>query len=78
MTQLKTKVAMGGGGSADGGDDTVEVAGVKLARRKVADLDKDALRGLADSLKAKIKSGVVVLARRTTARCRSSSPSRPT
>jgi alanyl-tRNA synthetase len=35
---------------------------VKLARRKVVDLDKDALRGLADSLKAKIKTGVVVLA----------------
>ena len=35
---------------------------MKLARRKVSDLDKDALRGLADSLKAKIKSGVVVLA----------------
>ena len=61
MTQLKTKVAMGGGAGAET-DDTVEVAGVKLARRKVADLDKDALRGLADSLKAKIKSGVVVLA----------------
>jgi alanyl-tRNA synthetase len=28
----------------------------------VADLDKDALRGLADSLKAKVKSGVVVIA----------------
>jgi alanyl-tRNA synthetase len=38
------------------------VSGVTLARRKVADLDKDALRGLADSLKARIKSGVVVLA----------------
>ena len=60
VTQLKTKVAMGGGGSD--ADDTVEVAGVKLARRKVADLDKDALRGLADSLKVKIKSGVVVIA----------------
>ena len=43
---------MGGGGRRRHGDDTVEVAGVKLARRKVADLDKDALRGLADSLKA--------------------------
>jgi alanyl-tRNA synthetase len=64
VTQLKTKAAMGGG--ADGGgptaDDTMEVAGVRLARRKVSDLDKDALRGLADSLKAKIKSGVVVIA----------------
>ena len=35
---------------------------MKLARRKVSDLDKDALRGLADSLKAQIKSGVVILA----------------
>src|SRR5262249_43481626 len=35
---------------------------VKLARRRVGDLDKDALRNLADTLKAKIKSGVVVLA----------------
>ena len=61
VTQLKTKVAMGGGASAES-DDTIDVAGIKLARRKVADLDKEALRGLADSLKAKIKSGVVVLA----------------
>jgi len=59
-TQLKTKLAMGGG--EGGGDDIVEISGVKLARRKVADLDKDALRGLADSLKAKMKTGVVVLA----------------
>ena len=64
MTQLKTKVAMGGGAGSTA-DDTVEVAGVKLARRKVADLDKEALRGLADSLKAKITSGVVVLASAT-------------
>ena len=59
---MKTKLAMGGGGATTEGDDTVDVNGVKLARRKVADLDKDALRGLADSLKAKIKSGIVVLA----------------
>ena len=51
-----------GGGSDGGTDDTVEIGGVKLARRKVADLDKDALRGLADSLKAKVVSGVVVIA----------------
>ena len=65
LTQLKTKVALGGGGTAAAADDTVDVGGVKLARRKVADLDKDALRGLADSLKAKITSGVVVLASAT-------------
>jgi alanyl-tRNA synthetase len=68
VTQLKTKLAMGGGaaaGTSGGGQDTIEIAGVTLARRKVADLDKDALRGLADSLKAQIKSGVVVLASTT-------------
>ena len=61
VTQLKTKLAMGGGTSADEGD-TTDVAGVKLARRKVSGLDKDALRGLSDSLKARVKSGVVVIA----------------
>ena len=41
ITQLKTrKIAMGGGTGSAGGDDAVVVAGVKLARRKVADLDK--------------------------------------
>jgi alanyl-tRNA synthetase len=63
VVQLKTKLAMGGG-SADP-DDAIDVGGVKLARRKVGDLDKDALRGLADSLKARIGSGVVVLASAT-------------
>src|SRR6185295_12997426 len=62
VTQLKTRIAMGGGGAADGGDDAIEINGVTLARRRVSGLDKDALRGLSDSLKAKIKSGVVVLA----------------
>ena len=61
VSDLRMKAAMGGGGSAEAAD-TVEVAGVQLIRRKVADLDKDALRGVVDSLKAKIKSGIVVLA----------------
>jgi alanyl-tRNA synthetase len=61
VAQLKMKLAMGGGSSTET-DETVEVLGVKLARRRVSDLDKDSLRGLADSLKAKIKSGVIVLA----------------
>ena len=62
VSQLKTKLAMGGGSVGNEGGDIVEVAGVKLARRSVAGLDKDALRGLADSLKAAVKSGVVVIA----------------
>jgi alanyl-tRNA synthetase len=61
-SQLKTKLAMGGGESSPSRADTTEVAGVRLARRKVEGLDKEALRSLADSLKATIKSGVVVLA----------------
>ena len=61
VTQLKTKLAMGGGTAQTEGDAT-DVAGVKLARRKVEGLDKDALRSLADSLKGTIKSGVVVIA----------------
>jgi len=63
VTQLKTKLAMGGGASTgDAASDVVDVAGVKLVRRKVSDLEKDALRALADSLKSQIKSGVVVIA----------------
>ena len=59
LTKRKSEAAFRGLSEAL---DEVEVAGVKLARRKVSDLDKDALRGVADSLKAKIKSGIVVLA----------------
>ncbi len=78
LTRARTKLAMGRVGPAGADDPgepgrpgslgspgiegTVDIAGVKLARRKVTDFDKDALRGLADSLKAQIKSGVVVLA----------------
>ncbi len=60
VSQLKTRLAMGGGaGSHEEG--TIEVAGVRLARRKASDLDKSALRNLADSLKAAVQSGVVVI-----------------
>jgi alanyl-tRNA synthetase len=62
LSQTRTKLAMGGASSAGTADEPLDVGGVMLARRRVADLDKDALRNLADSLKAKIKSGVVVIA----------------
>jgi alanyl-tRNA synthetase len=67
VSQLKTRLAMGAGGAegAAAQDHATEVAGVKLARRKVADLDKDALRNLADTLKTQIKSGIVVIASTT-------------
>jgi alanyl-tRNA synthetase len=62
LMQLRTKLAMGGGYSATGTNEAVEISGVKLARRKAEDLDKEGLRQLADALKAQIKSGVVVIA----------------
>jgi alanyl-tRNA synthetase len=61
VQELKIKAALGGNSSSEGGE-VEDVAGVKAIFRSVAGLDKAALRELADSLKAKIKSGVVVLA----------------
>jgi alanyl-tRNA synthetase len=58
-------LALGGGAARDDADGIVNINGIKLARRKVSDLGKEALRGLADSLKARLKSGVVVLASAT-------------
>jgi len=59
--QLKTKLALGGGGSAKD-DDQVEVAGATLIAREVKDVDKESLRALADTLKSRLKTGIVVLA----------------
>ena len=53
---------MGGGpaGAADGS--TVEFDGVTVVGRRVSNLEKGALRTLADSLRDRIPSGVVVVA----------------
>ena len=60
--QLQMKVALGGGGRAATGDDVQDVDGVKLVARRVEGLEKGALRGLSDSLRDRLGSGVVVLA----------------
>jgi len=70
VEQLKMKVALGGGQarSAVTGsdsapeDDSRDVAGIKLVTRRVEGLEKGALRGLSDSLRDRLGSGVVVLA----------------
>jgi len=58
--------ATAGGGEARGGATDVEgvqeVAGVRLLTRRIGDLDKEAVRELADRYRDQIKSGVVVLA----------------
>jgi alanyl-tRNA synthetase len=50
----------------EGGEDRiVEVAGVSLMRREVEGLDAEGLRSLADSMKVKLGSGIVVLGARS-------------
>ena len=62
VEQLKLKAALGGGGSAATDADTREVNGVKVVARRVAGLEKGALRGLSDSLRDRLGSGVVIVA----------------
>jgi alanyl-tRNA synthetase len=58
--QLKMKLAVGGPATAT--DETVTIGDVKLVTRRVSGLDKDALRGLSDSLRDRLDQGIVVLA----------------
>ncbi len=63
--ELRLKLALGGGASAQKGTDAREVeGGVKVLAREASDLDASALRQLSDTLLAQLKSGVVVLGRR--------------
>ncbi len=62
--QLKLTLALGGG-SATGLEDAREVSGVRLVTRRVAGFGPGPLRGLADSLRERLKSGVVILASET-------------
>jgi len=59
---LKMQAALGGGHPGAGGDEAQDVEGVKLVTRRVAGLEKTALRGLSDSLRDRLGSGIVVIA----------------
>ena len=61
VSELKTKLATGGGGKK-AAYDVVDVGGVALVRQTLPGLDKDGLRTVADQIRAQIKSGIVVLA----------------
>ena len=59
--ELRMKIATGG--SSSNGDESREVAGVRVLAREANGLDAAAMRQLSDTLLARLKSGVVVLGR---------------
>ncbi|HEX5874081.1 MAG TPA: alanine--tRNA ligase [Pyrinomonadaceae bacterium] len=61
--ELRLKLATGASGASTNGDESREVAGIKVLAREASGLDAAAMRQLSDTLLARIKSGVVVLGR---------------
>ena len=61
--ELRLKIASGATSGSTNGDESREVAGVKVLAREASGLDAAAMRQLSDTLLARIKSGVVVLGR---------------
>ncbi len=63
VDDLKMKIATGAIGGSSSEDEAKDVAGVKVIAKIVEGLDKGGMRHLSDSLMAKIKSGVVIIAK---------------
>jgi alanyl-tRNA synthetase len=61
--ELRLRIATGAVGSSSNGDDSRNVAGVKVLAREASGLDAAGMRQLSDTLLDRIKSGVVVLGR---------------
>ena len=62
--ELKMKIATGAiGGASSNGDEAKDINGVKVIAKTVDGLDKGGMRHLSDTLMAKIKSGVVIVAK---------------
>ena len=62
VDQLKMKVALGGSSKGTTGDEPIDINGIKLVTKRVSGLEKGALRGISDSLRDRLGSGIVVLA----------------
>ncbi|HET9479062.1 MAG TPA: alanine--tRNA ligase [Pyrinomonadaceae bacterium] len=60
---LRLKLASGSVGTSTNGDESREIAGVKVLAREASGLDTASMRQLSDTLLARIKSGVVILGR---------------
>ena len=56
------KAALGGVSRTGEADETRDVKGVKVLVRRVGGLEKGALRGLSDTLRDRLGSGIVVIA----------------
>ena len=61
--ELRLKLASGASAGSANGDESREIAGIKVLAREASGLDAAAMRQLSDTLLARIKSGVVVLGR---------------
>jgi len=61
--ELRMKIASGAISTTSNGDESREVAGVRVVAREASGLDSAGMRQLSDTLLARIKSGVVVLGR---------------
>ena len=61
--ELRMRIASGAISSSSNGDESREVAGVRVVAREASGLDAAGMRQLSDTLLARIKSGVVVLGR---------------
>ncbi|HEX3441469.1 MAG TPA: alanine--tRNA ligase [Pseudolabrys sp.] len=61
LSDARKKLAMGGGGKADGADDVRNVGDVKLLARAVSGIELKDLRSLADEGKKQVGSGVVAI-----------------
>jgi alanyl-tRNA synthetase len=69
MEDLKLKIALSGqqsavSGQSQNGDESREIAGVKVLGKIVEGLDANGTRQLSDTLLARLRSGIVVLGRR--------------
>ena len=61
--ELRLKIASGAVGASTNGDESRDVAGIRVIAREASGLDAAGMRQLSDTLLARIKSGVVVLGR---------------
>jgi alanyl-tRNA synthetase len=61
--ELRMKIATGAAAGSFNGDESRDVAGVRVVAREASGLDAAGMRQLSDTLLARIKSGVVVIGR---------------